>query len=776
MQFRFGIGPRLFLAFGATALTTVAASAIAWFIFEGIGRALTEVTDEGVPAITTALQLTQASSHIAAAAPALDAVTDHRSHDRELAALQQDLADLNKDIADIGIADGELAGGFEQILRLRSNIRTNVLTLDASVQDRMELAERTSKLSRDIVAAHDRFLDTIVPLARGHVLMGERRRLVSEIHTAVTLIVEILTGAAHAGDDVEATHSRFVAEAERLNRLLTQVATDGELKPLAQIANAMLAFGEGDTDIFAARSEQLAAIASARRTLGANRRFQLLLEDEINKIVEAHRAGITKQAREAGSAIQRGKTYLRLMSSLSLIAAVLIAWLYAGHNLTRRLRRLAASMRDLAAGNLEVAVPMGGSDEITSMADAMQVFKDNAIERRRLLEEQSLISLKAQERAEEAARRSERLFVKVFQASPDVVTLTTVSEGRYVDVNEAFLRLTKRERAQVIGHTSLEFDSLRSDLELRGRLIEGLRRDNVAHESLSLPFSDSGEAREYSVSAEIFRFEDQELLLTAYRDITEQRQLQEQSWRSQKLEALGTLAGGIAHDLNNTLVPVLALSKLTAKRLPEGSQERQNLMTVVTASERARDLVKQILAFSRVENGERTIVDMVVALHEAMNMLRASVPATIRIDSTIEPVQRLSANVGQLHQIITNLVTNAAQAIGTSTGTISVKLDSASPDEHGRGKWIHLSIADTGAGMDAATLQRIFEPFFTTKGVGEGTGLGLSVVHGIVTSLGGRIDVSSVPGHGSKFNLYFPAVGDEDTPHRWPDAPAAAVA
>jgi PAS domain S-box-containing protein len=772
MRFRFGIGPRLFLAFGATALTTAAASSVAWVIFADIGSALTDVTGKGVPAITIALQLTEASSRIAAAAPALDSVTDQRGHDREFSALQQGLADLNQDIADIGLDSGQLAGELQQILRLRSNIRTNLLSLDAGVQDRLELAQRTRKLSQQIFDARDDFLVAMTPLVNRHDLAGDLRRRIADIDASDKLIVEILVGAGNASTGVEAMHERFVTEADHVNVLLAQIPTGDGLQPLAQATNALLAFGEGDTDIFSARSEQLTAIAAGRRTLGANRRFQFLLEDEINKIVDAHRADIASQVERADSAIREGKTYLRLISTVSLLAAILIAWLYAGRNLTRRLRRLAGSMRDLAAGNLEVSVPVGGCDEIASMADAMQVFKGNAIERRRLLDEQSHVALKAQERAEEAARRSERLFVKVFQASPDVVTLTTVEEGRYVDVNEAFLKLTRRQRSAVIGHISHEFGLWRSDPELRARLTERFRRDFVAHESLSLSFGDGDEARDYSVSAEILQFEDQELLLTACRDITEQRRLEEERWRSQKLEALGTLAGGIAHDLNNTLVPVLALTKLTAKRLPEGSRERQNLMTVVTASERARDLVKQILAFSRRENGERTLIDMAANLHGVMDMLRASVPATIRIDAAIEPVPRLSANAGQLHQIMTNLVANAAQAIGTAMGTITIGLGMAAPD--GGREWICLSVADTGRGMDSATQQRIFEPFFTTKGVGEGTGLGLSVVHGIITSLGGHIDVSSMPGAGTKFELYFPALGADEAPRPRLQSPAVA--
>jgi two-component system, cell cycle sensor histidine kinase and response regulator CckA len=379
-----------------------------------------------------------------------------------------------------------------------------------------------------------------------------------------------------------------------------------------------------------------------------------------------------------------------------------------------------------------------------------------------------ITDITARKRSEEALRRSEQLFVKIFQESPDVVTLTTVADGRYVDVNETFLRLSGRRRTEVIGRTSLEL-GIWNDPGLRQRLMEKLRRDGHFRELVPLSLTPGAEPRDYSVSGEIMQFEDQELLLVVSHDITEQRRQEEMRWRSQKLEALGTLAGGIAHDLNNTLVPVLSLTKLTLKRLPEGSRERQNLTMVLEASEKARDLVKQIVAFSRQEeHKEKTSLDPAAMLETAMDMLRASLPATIAIDLRVERAPHLFGDAGQLQQAVINLVTNAAQAIGMEMGTVTIALGTAAKAPHGvasdAGDWICLSVADTGRGMDEATQRRIFEPFFTTKGVGLGTGLGLSVVHGIVSAHGGRVEVASAPGQGSKFTLYFPALRASDAP------------
>jgi PAS domain S-box-containing protein len=251
------------------------------------------------------------------------------------------------------------------------------------------------------------------------------------------------------------------------------------------------------------------------------------------------------------------------------------------------------------------------------------------------------------------------------------------------------------------------------------------------------------------------------------RDVTEarqaeerQRELERQLLHSQKLEALGTLAGGIAHDLNNTLMPILALSQLLMQQMPEGTSEREDLEVVVQASRHGRDLVQRILAFSRDQKAAKSRVDLAATIGQALQMLRPTIPATVLINQQIEEVPRILADAGQLQQIIVNLVTNARQAIGNDLGTITIAVSAASRRSKRRrgGGFVRLRVADTGCGMDAETKDRIFEPFFTTKNVGEGTGLGLSVVHGIIADHGGRIEVKSQPGEGTEFTILLPAV------------------
>jgi signal transduction histidine kinase len=286
----------------------------------------------------------------------------------------------------------------------------------------------------------------------------------------------------------------------------------------------------------------------------------------------------------------------------------------------------------------------------------------------------------------------------------------------------------------------------------------------------------SGEVRWLHGSIDVERDEEGRIrrFSAICRDITPQheaerreRELERQLLHAQRLDALGTLAGGIAHDLNNTLVPVLGLTKLTMRRVPKESREYSNLGTILQAGERARDLVRQILAFTRKEEPARQIVDLASMVRDSLKMLCASLPSTIHIEELIEEVPLVSANPAQLHQVMINLVVNAAQAIGDQMGTITVRLVAETPDTARRTPpTIHLAISDTGCGMDEAVARRIFEPFFTTKNVGEGTGLGLSVVHGIIAQHGGRIGVESRVGHGTRFDVYLPGLSEEEANER----------
>ncbi len=252
------------------------------------------------------------------------------------------------------------------------------------------------------------------------------------------------------------------------------------------------------------------------------------------------------------------------------------------------------------------------------------------------------------------------------------------------------------------------------------------------------------------------------------RDVTQKAKAEQHLQQVQKMEAIGTLAGGIAHDFNNILGAVMGYAELVKKGLPEGSAARSRQQQVITASVRAKELVEQILLFSRQSDQVIKAVQPHLIIREALKLLRASIPSTIEIKQHVPTnLGSIVADATQIHQIVMNLCTNAYHAMREEGGLLSVTLSKADIREDDitfsklalkSGEYLMLEVSDTGHGMDQETMKSIFDPYFTTKSKGEGTGLGLAVVHGIVKSCNGHIQTYSEPGKGTCFRIYFPRV------------------
>ena len=252
------------------------------------------------------------------------------------------------------------------------------------------------------------------------------------------------------------------------------------------------------------------------------------------------------------------------------------------------------------------------------------------------------------------------------------------------------------------------------------------------------------------------------------RDITEKLKLEAQLQQAQKMETIGTLAGGIAHDFNNILFPIVGYTEMLLEDVPENSQFKDSLNKIYKSSLRAKDLVKQILTFSRQETSELKLMKMQPIIKEALKLMRSTIPATIKIKSDInDDSSVIKADPTKIHQIVMNLTTNAYHAMEDTGGELSVSLkeiqlgDQDLTDlEIEPGTYSCLKVSDTGMGMDKKLTDKIFEPFFTTKTIGKGTGMGLSMVHGIVNAMGGAIQVYSEPSKGTEFHVYFPVEKD----------------
>ena len=384
--------------------------------------------------------------------------------------------------------------------------------------------------------------------------------------------------------------------------------------------------------------------------------------------------------------------------------------------------------------------------------------------------------------AEERMGEAQREWERTFDAVDDIVTLQDASL-RLTRVNKATCRILQKSEAELVGRYCYEV--------FRG--IPEPCPGCAAHLACHDP---------KSYSQEIFHPELRKtFLLTATpikddqgrslgkisgiahfaKDISKQKKLEFQLLQAQKMEAIGTLAGGIAHDFNNILAAIMGYTELAMMDLPQEMSAYAKLAEVTRAGKRARDLVAQILTFSRHSEARREPLELRSIVKEALKLLRASLPSTLEIKQEIsdQPCWALADPV-QIHQVLMNLCINASHAMRGKGGVLLVTLGPEEIDEPRAalnpdlkpGNYVRLGVRDTGQGMEQDVVARIFEPFFTTKQTGEGTGMGLAVVHGIVKSHQGAIEVASVPDQGTVFDLYFPRItevtqigGNRGDPH-----------
>ena len=379
-----------------------------------------------------------------------------------------------------------------------------------------------------------------------------------------------------------------------------------------------------------------------------------------------------------------------------------------------------------------------------------------ALERRR--------ALIATEAAHKALLGSEAKFAKAFNANPSGMVITTM-EGRVVDVNEAFVRTLGYTREEAIGRNTVDL-GLWPTREERLRVIQQSQSLGRVQTVEIEARTKEGLSRTLLFSAELIELDGAPHFLVLTTDITERRQLEDQLRQAGKMEAVGQLAGGVAHDFNNILTAILGYADLLAADLPAADRRLEDLDEIRKAARRATALTRQLLAFSRKQVLEPRVLGLNDLVDNMDKMLRPILGENVELRAApAADLHAVRADPNQIEQVILNLAINARDAMpkgGKLTiETANVELDADYAARHATvvpGHYVLLAVSDTGTGMDEATQKRIFEPFFTTKEAGRGTGLGLSTVYGIVKQSGGSIWVYSELGKGTTFKLYLPAV------------------
>ncbi len=377
------------------------------------------------------------------------------------------------------------------------------------------------------------------------------------------------------------------------------------------------------------------------------------------------------------------------------------------------------------------------------------------------------IDITALNRAEDRLEEKERLYQALFESSHDAHFL--FKNWRYLDSNKAGLKLLDcTDKEELISLPSNAFaPEIQPDGTPTLQKIREIKEQAFAGKTVTCEWyvrSRKGTVKLTEANVHCIPTAEGKILHVSMKDMTTEKQLEEELRQSQKMEAIGTMAGGIAHDFNNILTAIMGYTDLALMKVKKSSPVADALHQVLIASHRASELVRQILTFSSKEDQAKQAVQISLIIREAVQMLRSSAPKTIKIRQDITSTSLVLANPTQIHQLIVNLCTNSLHAMKEHGGTLTVSLKDISytPKKNAddpslpAGEYVRLLVQDTGHGMSPKVIKKIFDPYFTTKGYGKGTGLGLAVVHGILQSHRAGIKVRSKPGRGTIFIIYFP--------------------
>ena len=776
-----GLQRRLLIILAAAALAVTVGSAVALLAMVDIGREFEAVTLSELPETTAALRIARIGERIQSRAPALVAAFDADERTEQTRLIDLDLAALSRELATLAPlrARGPEAAPVDDIAETIAALEGNLQAISAYLARKDSLERARAALLDQVLALEDDARQRLGPsilavqavIGRGFAGAAPRpERLASpDVWTAsigaqgplleAERLVGSLTGgffvAAEAGSGSAVTDLRDRSR-RQLTRLraVVDVMPDGLRTGMAALTDRLAEIVDPNGGLFAIRHEELATLRAAEQLLGENRVLTNRLSGDVDALVQAANASIRAAAGRVQGTIVGHSAGFVLFSIAAILVAASLSYFFVIRDVGLNLRRVTLAMSRLAAGERQTEVPaMHRRDEIGDLARAFDVFRENAfrIDRldRQLAEKSSLLVATFDNMNDgftvfdEAGRLVawNPQYLRLYDLPPDIAAVgQPLAALLGVADRQGAKAFSARGEAVAIGALAAERRTRSQRFEIRlagGRIVE-LR---------SNPVPSGG-------------------FVTIHTDVTEQKAIQSQLRQAQKMEVIGQLSGGLAHDFNNILSVILGNLLVLDDGLIERPELRERATRALAAAERASLQIERLLAVSRRQRLNPETVDVNALIDGMFDLLEASVGPDITLDADLaDALPPVFVDPGQLENSLLNLVVNArdAQADG---GAIVIGTRLVGHGSPASAPAVAVAVRDTGPGIPADIVERVFEPFFTTKPAGRGSGLGLSMVYGFVTQSGGDVGIDSRPGRGTTITLTLPAAADPvgDTP------------
>ncbi|GGB94051.1 histidine kinase [Marinobacterium zhoushanense] len=706
----------MLIAFSILLGATLAIALVGWGGLSNTGTALSQFEEQALPDISRSLELAERTANLAAVAP-------YVANASSPFLLQGESQNLRDRIAKV-LA---LARAIPQLDAAAPRLQTLLLQLERTVNDLVDLTRERLFLREDLRQAEYQ-LGTLA--AR----YGSDPNLAAVVQQAERLM---LAAQVNNPAELDLLQQRYVSALTALKTSAPEMAGVEQLERI----------GSGEGNLFEMRLNQLELEQRSAYLLASTRAISEQLSTEVGRFVDHVESRIEQQSQRVGIAVASGKSGILIITLLGI--AVALGGIWVVRRLARDLGAVTRLMTRLAAGDTDQQTPaVERIDEIGDLARAFQVFRENAMEITRI--SQSL-------------REQSRLLETVFTNINDGLSVFD-GEGRLLAWNPRYVEILNLPPGQLKpGRT----------LEQVQQLLPKEARDSWALNGVALDRDEINSLRRHRVQRFERHFADGRVVefrssplpgggfVTLYSDLTERKAIEEQLRQSQKMEVLGQLTGGVAHDFNNLLAAIIGNLQLLETRLEPDSKAANNARRALAAAERGGGLTQRLLAFARKQRLQPETIDIDRLIGEMLDLIEYSVGPAIEIGLELHAAPWLvNVDPGQLENALLNLAINSAAAM-PGGGKLSFETGHVADAGLESGdEAVLVRVQDTGAGISETHLARVFEPFFTTKEVGEGSGLGLSMVYGFVKQSLGDIRIHSQLGEGTRIDILLPRVAD----------------